>query len=236
MKVKQFPSREIIQMNKVCGLGQNNNRIPRLLIFSFTIWLSTVTIALADYQNPAFDRGMAHMEHRDYDGAIIDFGEAIGFNDTNPKNFLMRGQCFFHTHDYELAIQDFNKSLEFAPKNSETYLWRGTTHANLGKDDFAIKDYERAIKLDPDLADRFFSQKEARIKIHQQGKAQFRNGRAQVVGSNRSYETKSTNENAIRDYEQAMTLVYPDRMSSQKSSQSWQNDPDTDTNSDTTNN
>lgn len=167
--------------------------------------------ALASYQNPAFDRGMGRMSHRDFDGAINDFGEAIGFNDTDPKNYLMRGKCFFNMHNYELAIQDFNKSIQYAPNDYEAYLWRGTAHANLGKDDFAIKDYEKAISLDPNLADRFFNQSASTQPTHEQGRVISHNGRREIVGSDRAYETKELNQNAIRDYKQAMSLVYPNR-------------------------
>lgn len=184
-------------------------------------YLLTTSPALASYQNPAFDRGMGHMSHRDFDGAINDFGEAIGFNDTDPKNYLMRGKCFFHTDNYELAIQDFNKSIQYAPNDSEAYLWRGTAHANLGKDDFAIKDYEKAISLDPNLADRFFNQTTTLEPAHQQGRVISRNGRREIVSSNRAYETKDLNQNAIHDYQQAMALVYPDRQTGQASSLSY---------------
>jgi tetratricopeptide (TPR) repeat protein len=176
-----------------------------------TICLLAATPVMADYQNPAFNRGMGRMSHRDYDGAIIDFGEAIGFNDMNPKNYLMRGECFFYTHNNELAIEDFNKSLQYAPNDSEAYLWRGTAHANLGKDDFAIKDYEQAIRLDPKLADRFFSDQGNDRPTHPQGRVISRNGSAQIARGDRSYENKGLNQNAIRDYKQAMARVYPDR-------------------------
>jgi tetratricopeptide (TPR) repeat protein len=167
--------------------------------------------ALADYQNPAFERGMARMQHNDFDGAMDAFGEAIGLNDTNPKNYLMRGQCFFKLHNYAMAIQDFNKSLEYAPNDSQAYLWRGTAHANLGKDDFAVKDYEQAIRLDPSLANQFFSPQASDPETHGRGQILMRNGRSQIVGTQGNYENKGLNQNAIADYKQAMAILYPGR-------------------------
>lgn len=179
------------------------------LVLSFIAGFLTMPSVLADYENPAFTRGMGRMAHKDYDGAILSFTEAIGLNATNPKNYLARGKCFASMHNYDLAIQDFNKSLEYAPNDSEAYLWRGTAHANLGKDDFAIKDYEQAIKLDPALADRFFGQTGNSGPKHEQGQIILHNGSAQIIGSGKSYENKEVNTNAIRDYKQAMTRVYP---------------------------
>jgi tetratricopeptide (TPR) repeat protein len=181
------------------------------LFLSVSLCLMSSGTALASYQNSAFERGTAAMAHRDYDGAIMDFGEAVGFNCTDPRNYLMRGQCFFHTHNYQLAIQDFDKSLEFAPNDSQAYLWRGTAHASLGKDDFAVKDYEQAIRLDPKLADNFFNQQSSNEQVHGRGQVTTRNFRSQIVAAKGNYENKGLNENAIRDYKQAMALVYPDK-------------------------
>jgi tetratricopeptide (TPR) repeat protein len=192
---------------------------------------------VANYQNPAFDRGMGAMAHRDYDGGIVDFGEAIGFNDTDPRNYLMRGQCFFHTKNYEYAIQDFNKSLEYAPNNYEAYLWRGTAHANLGKDDFAIKDYEQAIKLAPALADKFFNQPADDLVTHGRGRVISGTGRAQIVTGPGTYEDKGLNQNAIRSYKEAMSLVYPNRGNGARQRlQALQNNPSADVHVDSMNN
>lgn len=195
-----------------CG-RKETYRIPglRSSAICLTAWLMTASPAIAGYENPAFNRGMGAMSHRDYDGAVQYFGEAIGFNDTDPKNYLMRGKAFFSMKNYELSIQDFNKSIQYAPNDSEAYLWRGTAHASLGKDDFAIKDYEQAIKLDPKLADRFFAPGQDEQATHQQGRVINRRGRREIVAESASSESKVTNENATRDYKQAMARVYPDR-------------------------
>jgi len=158
--------------------------------------------AFADYENPAYNRGLEHMAGRNYDSAILDFGEAIGLSETNPKNYIARGKCFFCMHNYDLAIQDFDKSLQYAPNNSEAFLWRGTAHANLGKDAFAIKDYEQAIRLDPKLADKYFSQPES-----QRTPKQSYNRRQQLVNGV-PVENSGMNINAINDYKQAMARLY----------------------------
>ncbi|HEY9715211.1 MAG TPA: hypothetical protein V6C72_17200, partial [Chroococcales cyanobacterium] len=48
------------------------------------------------YDSPAFDRGTAEMSRGDFDGAIMSFGEAIGFDANNKSAYSKRGQCFFH--------------------------------------------------------------------------------------------------------------------------------------------
>ena len=188
-------------------------KLASLCALAASIWLIGSPPAYADYENPAFQRGMARMSHRDYDGAADAFGEAIGLNYTNPKNYLMRGQCFFKLHNYQMAIQDFDKSLEFAPNDSEAYLWRGTAHASLGKDDFAVKDYEQAIRLDPRLVDRFFNAPAESGETHARGQVISRNGRRQIVSTQGAYENKGLNQNAINDYKEAMRQLYPDRAS-----------------------
>jgi tetratricopeptide (TPR) repeat protein len=113
------------------------------------------TRSAADEYNPAFSRGMNHFSHRDYDDAIIDFNEAIGLDDRNPKGYFERGQCFFNLNNYNLAIKDFDEAIKQNPENSEFFLYRGTAYAKSGEDDQAIRDYVQAIRLDPKLVQAY---------------------------------------------------------------------------------
>jgi tetratricopeptide (TPR) repeat protein len=113
--------------------------------------------SFAEYTTSAFDQGRERMSRRDYDGAIISFGEAIGFSSENPKSYMLRGQCFFHLKNYQQALDDFSHAIMTSPDTSEYYLWRGNTYASMAQDDNAITDYQKAIKLDPNLAKSYFA-------------------------------------------------------------------------------
>ena len=129
----------------------------KLPIFLALIGLCTSSPVFAEYTTSAFDQGRERMSRRDYDGAIISFGEAIGFSSENPKAYMLRGQCFFQLKNYQQALDDFSHAIMSAPDSSEIYLWRGNTHASMSQDDDAIGDYQKAIKLDPKLAKQYFA-------------------------------------------------------------------------------
>jgi len=189
--------------------------------------------ALADYQNPAFDKGRAKMAAGDFDGAVNSFGEEIGMNDTDARGYLMRGQCFYKLQNYKLAIQDMDKALQLAPNNVRALLVRGSCKANLGQDDEAVADYVAAIKLEPNLGTRYFKNGgpsiEARTnngdagttgnggKRRRRGRVVNENGQATIEAVQKS--DKHTDEyadghadlrlHAIEDYKKAMNIVYP---------------------------
>lgn len=129
----------------------------RLPIFLALIGLCASSPVFAEYTTSAFDQGRERMSHRDYDGAIISFGEAIGLSSENPKSYMLRGQCFFHLKNFQQAQEDFSHAIMTAPDTSEYYLWRGNTYASMSQDDKAIVDYQKAIKLDPNLAKQYFA-------------------------------------------------------------------------------
>ncbi|MBS1956208.1 MAG: tetratricopeptide repeat protein [Cyanobacteria bacterium SZAS-4] len=118
------------------------------LAFSFT--LVSVTSALGE-QLPLMERGEAEMAHRDYDGAINSFTEALGFNMNNTAAYFKRGQCYFYQKKYVEALSDFEYMLKAHPKDSQALLWTGTAHAKLGHDHKAVEFYVLAMRADPQL-------------------------------------------------------------------------------------
>jgi tetratricopeptide (TPR) repeat protein len=99
----------------------------------------------------AFDRGVAEMTHRDYDGAISSFTEALGFNLNNSSAYFKRGQCYYYQKKYQEALSDFEYMLKASPKDTQALLWAGTAHAKLGHERQAIDLYVQAMRSDPQL-------------------------------------------------------------------------------------
>lgn len=148
---------------------------------------SAATSAFA-YSNPARDEALNMMRRHDFDDALNKLNEAIGFNATDPKNYMLRGKCFFVMHNYALAIEDFNHVVQYSPNYYQAFLWRGTANARLGNDDLAVTDYQQAIRLHPSLARAYFAgNAQAGLPGHKLGAA----------------------GPAINDYKQAMAMVYP---------------------------
>jgi tetratricopeptide (TPR) repeat protein len=107
--------------------------------------------AFSDYDVPSFDDGMNKMSRRDYDGAIVEFNRAIGYNQRFDKAFFKRGQCFYYLQNFQLAADDFTAAINCQPEISEYYLWRGATYCKMGDDPHSVKDYVQALRMDPAL-------------------------------------------------------------------------------------
>ncbi len=97
------------------------------------------------------ERGDAEMSHRDYDGAISSFTEALGFAMNNTAAYFKRGQCYYYQKKYPEALSDFEYMLKANPKDSQALLWSGTAEAKLGHEIKAVELYVRAMHADPQL-------------------------------------------------------------------------------------
>ena len=187
------------------------SRTGNCILLISAMLLINAPIAYADYANPAFDKGVECMNHGDYDEAINAFDEAIGFNNTNAKAYLLRGKCFYQANNLQMAVADFDHCLKIAPDTSDAFLWRGTSHARLGKDDLATNDYEQAIKLDPKLAEQFFHAPKAKEEAQPIRAQVISHGNSsEIIMSETSHEKKSSSIKSVDDYKEAMKRLYPD--------------------------
>lgn len=177
--------------------------------------LSLGTQAYGDEYNPAFSRGMARLAHRDYDDAINDFNEAIGFDDRNPKVYFERGKCFFNLNNYNLAIKDFDEAIKQNPDNSEFFLFRGTSYAKSGEDDRAIRDYVQAIRLDPKLMQAYRQQNKGEATPVSRRRQQGGQGKLLISDSKEEIQLRPgtrtgnnpANKGAVADYRIAMKMA-----------------------------
>ncbi|CAN5165131.1 hypothetical protein BH10CYA1_BH10CYA1_58180 [soil metagenome] len=113
--------------------------------------LGEISPAPSDKHQSAFERGQAEMSHRDYDGAIAAFTEALGFNMNNTAAYFKRGQCYYYQKRYLEALSDLEYMLKANPKDSQALLWSGTAQAKLGHEQKAIELYVQAMRADPQL-------------------------------------------------------------------------------------
>lgn len=164
---------------RISHIGWNR----KFMVSGFVALLAAncVTAAVA-YQSPAMDRATSEMGRGDYDGAIISFGEAIGFDMTNRLAYFKRGQCFYKLGNLSQAATDFSHIIDMDDKDVDAYLWRGTTNARMGHHDDAVRDYLKAIRLRPELAKNYES------------------------GGGGDAVPKGGNQGAVGDYEKAMNM------------------------------
>ena len=171
---------------------------------ALTVALCAISLSLAvayksgAYSSQAYDRGLAEMGRGDWDGAILSFGEVIGFDMNNLDAYMKRGKCFYHLNNYNEAIGDFSHVLDNKPDHVDALLWRGTVNSKAGNHDASVRDYLGAIRCDPSLAKRF--QAAGEPAPAPDGAAGAKSGNVQNPG-------------AVKDYERAMALFLNQKQS-----------------------
>ncbi len=140
----------------------------------------------------AIERGEAEMSHRDFEGAISAFSEAIGFNMNNASAYFKRGQCYYYQKKYTSALSDFEYMLKMNPHDTQALLWSGTAQARLGHEEKAVNFYLQAMRSDPKLVTQF-----------QQG----------TQGAAQPHSVHPENEGAVSAYEKAVALYLGDAKS-----------------------
>jgi len=91
---------------------------------------------------------------KNFDGAIMNYTEAIKLEPDDPFNYSERGHAHIQKKELDLAIADFSKAIQLEPnKFGDFYAYRGGAYVLKGNKDLAISDFEMAMKTDPQNKD-----------------------------------------------------------------------------------
>lgn len=110
------------------------------------------TIATAPPQRKSEDfisLGGAKANRKDYQGALVDYTQAIRINPNNPDAYYQRGVANNQLKNYQAALEDFNQVLRLNPKNAFAYTYRGIARVGLKDYQGALADSDQIIRLDP---------------------------------------------------------------------------------------
>jgi len=94
-------------------------------------------------------QGLAYLEKRQYDKAILDFNKALKMNPADAYAYQNRGRAYGEQGQYDLAISDYTKALEINPTYGDAYFNRGLIYHAKGQYDLAIADYTKALEINP---------------------------------------------------------------------------------------
>ena len=83
----------------------------------------------------------------DYEGALVDYTEAIRLESTDASAYSNRGNCLHKLGEYDGAIDDFTEVIRLEPNNAYGFYGRGLAYEKLGNTQQAIKDLEVALDL-----------------------------------------------------------------------------------------
>lgn len=92
-------------------------------------------------------RGLAHVNMRNYEQAVIDFAQAIELEPAYVEPYHNRGIVHLLMDNYGQALLDCSKAIDIAPDFVPAYINRGITHTGLRQYNLAIEDYNQALEL-----------------------------------------------------------------------------------------
>ena len=110
-----------------------------------------------DYAEAYNNRGIAHQEGGDLDGAVADYSEAIRLKPDFAKAYGNRGIAHQERGDLDSAVADSSEAIRLKPDFAEAYYNRGIAQQERGGLDGAVADYSEAIRLKPDYAKAYNS-------------------------------------------------------------------------------
>jgi len=105
------------------------------------------------------NRGTIHLDQQDFDGAIVDFDQAIALDPKSSRSYNARGRAYQGKLQHDRAIEDFDQAIALDPTYAAPLNNRGNAYRGMGQLDRAIADYDRAIELNPNLVLAFVKQR-----------------------------------------------------------------------------
>jgi tetratricopeptide (TPR) repeat protein len=109
--------------------------------------------AFAQTPEDYFNRGAAHVDHKDYESAVADFTEAIRLKPDFAEAYYARGGAYLCAEDYDKAIADFTGAIRLKPGYAEAYDYRSAAY--FFREDYAqaIADLEAVLAIKPNNAE-----------------------------------------------------------------------------------
>jgi tetratricopeptide (TPR) repeat protein len=159
--------------------------------------------------------GKRKLKAKDYQGAIIEFNQALADNPNDIDALAGRAETYYRLKNFSAAIQDFDAILQRNFNNATFFFYRGNAHNHLKEHNIAIADYNEAIRLNPEYAkaynNRGFSYHilgENQKAIADYNEAIRLNPKLAKVYFNRgiSYSDLGENQKAIADHTEAIRL------------------------------
>ncbi len=96
-----------------------------------------------------FNRGVARIDAKLFDGAIADFNRCIELDSAAPEYFANRGLCYYNKGNLKNSEADLTKAIELGATATRLYFFRSQVRAAMGNTEGADADMETGLKLIP---------------------------------------------------------------------------------------
>jgi tetratricopeptide (TPR) repeat protein len=115
--------------------------------------------------------GLALFHKGDYEGAIVEFTEAIQLDPRLAGPYANRGAALLHLNQDSEALEDLNEAIRLNPALAAALSWRGQLWSKMGDNQKALADFNAALKLEPDSAPLFARRGHVLIQCRQYERA-----------------------------------------------------------------
>jgi tetratricopeptide (TPR) repeat protein len=132
----------------------------------FIIVLSNFVL-LGQTETDYVESGRRKQDNNYYQGAIVDYNNALELNPKNTIALFYRGVIKLELKDCRGAIMDFNKVIELDSDSCQPHLNRGVAKFQLKDYNGAIIDFNTAIRLNPKYGMAYFNRGLAKIAKNQ---------------------------------------------------------------------
>ena len=129
------------------------------------VWRDSTALwsdALRKYPNELAcnNLGVAYRDTGDYDGAMLQFNQAISINQVRAGPYNNRGTVYSIKGDYDMAIKDFKKALELDPGLPIAHQNLGLCYKQKKEYEKAITEFTKSIMLDPEAVLPYYGRAE----------------------------------------------------------------------------
>ncbi|MGO9571060.1 MAG: tetratricopeptide repeat protein [Desulfomonilaceae bacterium] len=94
-------------------------------------------------------RGQAYDIAGNYEKALQDLGQYIGYNPSDPVGYVLRGDAHTFRRHFENALEDYNKAIDLDSFSVDALMGRGLAYLGLERHEEAIKDFQRVLRAEP---------------------------------------------------------------------------------------
>jgi tetratricopeptide (TPR) repeat protein len=176
-----------------------------------------VSIPIIDADGNRVNTAIGISSSGDYEGAIVDYSQAIALNPKNSLYYDNRARAYNYKRRYKEAIADYSQAIKFRPKDTDLYLRRAYTYAAMGDESKSIIDFQNAeSRMNPQNSSEYARRGEIRysnLKKYLEAANDYTKAIELDPGSNELYATRAKihvelkrDSLALADYTQAIHL------------------------------
>ncbi len=153
-----------------------------------------------------YNQGNALYGHKQYEGALAAFEQAIVRDPTNATAYAGKGHALYYLKCYEEALVAYEQAIQLDPSYVRAYDGKGNVLSDLKRYEEALAAYEQAIQLDPSYARAYNGKGNALyyLKHYEEALAAYEQAIQLGLSYAAPYSNKGLILNALKRYEEAL--------------------------------